>query len=689
MFPPYVQFSHKNTRFYRRYTSDSLFHECFTYTKEKVLYEEDYKRIIEEIAKNKDAFKNNIGLDNSGIGDISNNTDNNKDQDYQYKDNNPNTNPQSNYNSHSNYHKPDISFPCQTNKECEFFRGIDKIRFIFFGASSHLHLEKLESNNFLQIFYSGHIARDEVAFKDSINNITGNYMSLIETRKVKQNNQFLRNYYGEQIAYYFLYTTHYIKWLIIPCILAIVFKLTALWVHHYEIKSKNYSSKNINYIMEAILTMLLIIWGSLYTRSWICNENFYNHIWGMNQYNTKHEELSTGTVRKAFIYLGVKISIRDNFKKTALRIIGYFIMLLMTMLTISVNIFLFYITLDPKNFYADKLSLSKSTNSTNSKSNNEIWIKNLLRQFSPVLAVLLRTFLSILNYKVVQWVVDFEMYLQASNYYNAYTMKIVLFEFWNYYFYLFYIAYYKKYIEKCEYNDCFDDLGKNLFIILLTSNILNFIEILKPWIFLKKNNIVLEAALKSDSKNNLDSKDKIYLRSDYSDSLSFEYINIVLNYGYVMLFGIVYPLCFILSIIHVFVQRIVNSNKMLKLHNIHYMHGAKGIGICHKVIKILTFIGIITNTTIIFFTSQDSMNIKGVAGYKWPLVFAIENILAFIFLFAEFDSLPSWFEYADNMRFNYIVRILNKENVRTDVLDAVDNKLENKKKKLNLFKKRK
>lgn len=598
MFPPFIKFNKEKKRFFRKYDKQDLYHDCYMYT----------KQTLEQAEKKSDEEKPMIDIEKSG-------------------------------------------FICRKQKICSIFRNIDELRLLYFGIFSIIEIHEL---NKCLTFYEGYnIIRDEEGYKDLLKDISTGYCNILETKRVKKNNNIMRNFYGETVAYYFVFITHYMKWLLFPTFMGILFTLSGYTIQYYEMKTDSFSTKNIKYIVDFIFTILIILWGALYVRSWDCNQQFYNIIWGMNEYPSNNEEMHNSTVRKAFIFLGIRISISDNFKKFILRTFGYFITILMSILTISVNVFLFYITYNPKNPRTNKFYKEYDT----------FWL-NLLRTLAPVITVIFRHFLSQTNYTVVRWVVDLENYLRMSNYTDAYILKIVFFEFWNYYFYLFYIAYAKVYMDYCLMGNCYYDLGYNLAVILITSNVVNLIEIFIPWLLTQKSKLYISQFLEKRHPQ-LGPKDYIYIRKNYEDSLSYEYIDIILNYGYVMLFGITCPLCFILNLMHVFVQRLVDANKLTKLMNVNYIQGSSGIGMCHTMLSVLTFIGIISNVTLIFFTSDSGPETFQL--HRWPLVFAIENILAFIFIFAFFNSLPAWFEYHELIKYNYVLKAL-REDVSTDYL---------------------
>ena len=84
--------------------------------------------------------------------------------------------------------------------------------------------------------------------------------------------------------------------------------------------------------------------------------------------------------------------------------------------------------------------------------------------------------------------------------------------------------------------------------------------------------------------------------------------------------------------------------------------GAKGIGYNLKILKILTFLGIITNTTLLFITKDFAF-----LELKWPLLFSIENILLFLFFILSYRYVPAWFDYIDQIRYGYVLSVMKND----------------------------
>lgn len=637
-FPPYMRFNKNKADFFRRYNNLDEFHDC------------DFCRINKEF---NDEEKENL-LSKTYLENEQNNTNvtNNK-----------------------------LKYSCKDD-ECSIFRSIDKVRLISLSISNIVNLHNLKNNKFfnkIKILRNDDL--NEKLFDDS--KFLKNYFEFSDSSfQVKKNNQFIRNYLGESMSYYFLFISHYMKWLIFPTILGICISLLSVISEfsNYDSKTdlnskitntkdsldsnnlpihkhKNYFSEFRTYF-NLIYICIIVIWGTLLIKSWASKQKFYNYLWGMTDYECKANEISEVKINKFLMFQGVKIPIKNRWNSIYKRCITLIITFLMIILTFAVNVLLFYLS-DTQAFGGNKHK-DKLNNKSNVNSNNEI-NSSLWYYFILIFSVVLRNVLSNINYNVATWCCYYESHIKKENYDDSFVLKVTSFEFVNYFMTFFYVAYFKQFYGKCKHHDCFTEIGDQLIVILITSNILNLLEIGIPFLkkfsrteFLKK---VLNEKLKSDFKEN-DPRVTSYYKDDFYETMTYDYVQIIFSFGYVILFGVTAPICFLLAFIYIFIQRLIDSYKLVKLHNVSCTEGSHGIGIIMKILKVFTFFGIITNTTITLFT----IDFMKSSYYKWPLVFIVENIMVFALLSTSFNSNPQWFSHVDQVKFNYIRRVLDSNN---------------------------
>lgn len=79
-----------------------------------------------------------------------------------------------------------------------------------------------------------------------------------------------------------------------------------------------------------------------------------------------------------------------------------------------------------------------------------------------------------------------------------------------------------------------------------------------------------------------------------------------------------------------------------------------GIGVFKKVIKVFTFLGLLTNISIIFFTDTRLIDLD-YATKVFTILF-VENFVLIFLLFVGFKSLPVWFKYREKLEISYLTK---------------------------------
>lgn len=197
----------------------------------------------------------------------------------------------------------------------------------------------------------------------------------------------------------------------------------------------------------------------------------------------------------------------------------------------------------------------------------------------PILSVIMRNIMSKVNYSTAIWMVNYEKHSDQSSYEDSFLSKMICYEFVNYYFYLYYIIFYRQFNNLCVQNNCYGELASQLTTILITSTLLNFHELLHPHFTILYRKICSKYKNKNKEKNAEedfqlekspeDPRNKYHDKVEYFDIMTYEYMELVMNFGYIILFGISSPICFIIAFIYAIVERFTDSLKLTKSHNIN------------------------------------------------------------------------------------------------------------------------
>lgn len=104
----------------------------------------------------------------------------------------------------------------------------------------------------------------------------------------------IRNYFGEQVGFYFAFSTHYLNWL---GGLSIIASATQLYM---------VISKDTGGVVISIFSIVVIIWASLMLNFWVLRESKSALDWGMLDFESKEK------IRPAFQSQGDDVAEKED-----------------------------------------------------------------------------------------------------------------------------------------------------------------------------------------------------------------------------------------------------------------------------------------------------------------------------------------------------------------------------------------
>lgn len=547
------------------------------------------------------------------------------------------------YSGGDEYHECNISYDGDEicDEGCSKFRGVDKLRLIYDSIDKLVKLNYLKQENIINYVL---MKRDYVDYGDrlSAKNIIFKSWNIFD-KGIQMDYIFtIRNFYNEEIAYYFLWITSLIKWLIFPALLGIIV---------------NYSNKFLvnpdgshNSTILLLLTAFLATWGTAFLKYWDQKEQIFNYIWGTESFQRSEPDSESfvpdGYVTLVFNKKLPYVSVTKAIFKNAVSYIVLFSMLLV----IVVGVYLiFYFKMVFIEKYPEKQTL----------------IGVLTAVANTVLIAVMSNLYYLIAYKLNDWQNHRKDYLKM----NALAVKIILYEFVNNYYPLFYIAFIKKSTffgkekEQCygfEGNDsCLEEIEIQLYTTLLINFALNFIEIGLPLFNKGARMIALKKKLEIKGINISDtdtdntalsphSIDHQMILDEYTEMIN-EYVEIILDLGYLLLFGVVAPLVPILVLLLVYAEKFFDTYKLFFLTRVKLLDRSTGLNIYNTVIKFFVYIGMLSNVAFLVFGDNYFMPEKNIS-FKIVLYCAVEFVIFFITLFVKWNILPNWFEYLDDIK---------------------------------------
>uniref|UniRef100_A0A8C8RKP2 Anoctamin n=1 Tax=Pelusios castaneus TaxID=367368 RepID=A0A8C8RKP2_9SAUR len=237
---------------------------------------------------------------------------------------------------------------------------------------------------------------------------------------------------------------------------------------------------------------------------------------------------------------------------------------------------------------------------------------------ASIISFIIIMILNIIYEKVAIVITDFELPRTQTDYENSLTMKMFLFQFVNYYSSCFYIAFFKgKFVgfpgdpvywlgkyrnEECDPGGCLLELTTQLTIIMGGKAIWNNIqEVLLPWV---KNLIGRCRSAARAEKATPRWEQDYHLQPVGKLGLFYEYLEMVIQFGFVTLFVASFPLAPLLALVNNLLEIRVDAWKITTQFRRRVPQKAQDIGAWQPIMQGIAMLAVVTNAMIIAFTSD-------------------------------------------------------------------------------------
>lgn len=203
---------------------------------------------------------------------------------------------------------------------------------------------------------------------------------------------------------------------------------------------------------------------------------------------------------------------------------------------------------------------------------------------AAIINLILIMTLSMFYQKLAYMLTELEMHRTQVEFDNSLTLKMYLFQFVNYYSSFFYIAFFKGrfastppdgslqaenrsyLIESCPFGGCYFDLTIQLVIIFFGKNFVNsIIEYILPFMtrFYNRRRYLAQNAEKMKLIE-LPQWEQDYLLESWNHmSLFYEYLELVIQFGFVTIFVSAFPLAPLLALVNNIFEIRLDAQKML------------------------------------------------------------------------------------------------------------------------------
>ncbi|XP_074596919.1 anoctamin 1 isoform X2 [Brevipalpus obovatus] len=225
----------------------------------------------------------------------------------------------------------------------------------------------------------------------------------------------------------------------------------------------------------------------------------------------------------------------------------------------------------------------------------------------------LNYFHGIIAHKVTEW----ELPRTRTDFEDSLTVKLYALQFVNYYSALIYIAFFKSrfkmnpgkiedspvwFIEECGIGGCFGELSVQLIIIMVGKQVLASLwEMIEPWLSrINKGSL----SLKKSKRNRTQWESDYYLVPWTPSNLFYEYLEMILQFGFVTLFVSAFPLAPFFALLNNAFEIRLDARKFLTQYRRPVAVRVKSIGTWYGILSTISHLSLVCNAFILAFTSD-------------------------------------------------------------------------------------
>uniref|UniRef100_A0A913HJ60 Anoctamin n=1 Tax=Strongyloides stercoralis TaxID=6248 RepID=A0A913HJ60_STRER len=477
----------------------------------------------------------------------------------------------------------------------------------------------------------------------------------------------IKRYFGTKIGIYFAWLGYYTKSLIWPSMIGLIIVLIAVSTSINDIPSNDVCSSDgigekvylcptcekycnfqklrnncvyakLTYIFDnyytVIFAVVMCLWGTLFLEGW---KRFHSEIaykWGMLDFEVEDETMRPDFQSKIKTKRINPVSKEEEpwlprkeklFRWFCSGMTVLFFICLVIAFAVGVIIYRVSFT----------FSLYGSDNEF--YRNNAIIITSLLAGFINVCFIMiLNRCYNWLAFKLTVW----ECPRTQTDFDNSYALKVFLFQFVNYYTSLFYIAFFKgrfnsvpnaldktnddtestfrPSLEQCDPSGCMVELVIQLGTIMIGKQMFTaIIERLLPKFYIWFASLKNKSAKKKPNgiipnKVNPQKEDKVMNQCDLDYSLNQvhkqylfdEYLEMVIQFGFVTLFVTAFPLAPMFALLNNFIEVRIDAQKFICTFRRPMPAHAKNIGVWEGILSGISYTAVLVNACIIAFTSD-------------------------------------------------------------------------------------
>lgn len=326
------------------------------------------------------------------------------------------------------------------------FMGKDKIRLIYDQISSMFDPDYLVEIGLMIAHFPVHNTdRLEVLKKNWVNDWRF-------WKKMRLN--LVRSYFGEKIAIYFAWLEYFTSWLKFASLIGIIAYIAE---NVYGDVTESTFSMSVSEFSILFYTILICISASIVDLFWVRNEKYIALRWGttvLDNYEGQRPAFK-GEYKKDYITGRYKKFPKNPLKLKIFKILNMSVVMMFIAIIVAITFTII------------------SWRVMRMKSGLSLLVCDIVNGIQ----------IQVMKYvydRVAKWLNELENYETNTEYNDALTLKLYLFQFVNSYASLCYLAFAKKFMEGCNQGDCMGELSDALQCIFLVKFVTNLLDIFIP-----------------------------------------------------------------------------------------------------------------------------------------------------------------------------------------------------------------
>ena len=496
--------------------------------------------------------------------------------------------------------------PKECHSNCSKFRSIDKFRLIHESLNHIMTISILYNSGLLKMIINkrNNISYQEInIFSLFFNLIKFGYNDYLKTINI------VRNFFGESVAFYFLWIYFFSLWMLLPTIVGIIFYFIPILKNQKQDTVKIIVKFLDNYDLPSIIFgLLILICTWIFFKAWEQKEKIFQYLWGVEI--------------KEFTHSTSEYFVPDNVEKfilgETLLVSSYYTQLkkiissLIVITFILIRIYIDYLIYNP--------NLLKDEQITNFIKKFQIWTPLIIK---PI---------SIFNNYICNKLSIWENNETKSKQQNSFAWKLILLEFFNYYTTLARVAIVNNKDYKLQMTNTI-----YLFLALdLSTYIIEFLVQLLRYLY---KNGTLSTQNKTGKNKKISSTVEHQIYSTPMNNIIIQMNKKMIRFGYLCIFSAQASLTPLIIFLVNLIETFIDLYKFFYLYRVEIIEKANGIGVYNNIIKTLFFVGMLVNVGLVFFHQDERENFVTVIF----IIVVFENVLFFINLLNINTFLPFWY----------------------------------------------